>query len=69
MILEIDGADHLNEAGKERDHVRDALLARQGFRVMRISGYEILREGNHVLEMIGQQIEQRLSELDMMKDR
>jgi very-short-patch-repair endonuclease len=48
LILEMDGAEHFSEAGKERDRVRDEFLARQGYRVVRISGYEILREGNHV---------------------
>ena len=65
LILEIDGADHLSEAGKARDRAGDEFLARQGYRVVRILGYEILRDGNHVLEMIGQQVEKRLSELDI----
>jgi very-short-patch-repair endonuclease len=69
LILEMDGAEHFSEAGKERDRVRDEFLARQGYRVVRISGYEILREGNHVLEMIGQQVEKRISELDTIEDR
>jgi very-short-patch-repair endonuclease len=62
LILEIDGAEHLGEGGKELDRMRDTFLARQGYRVVRILGYEILRDGNNVLEMIGQQVEQRMSE-------
>ena len=31
LILEIDGADHLSEAGKERDRAGDEFLARQGY--------------------------------------
>ena len=69
LILEIDGVDHLSEVGKERDRAGDEFLARQGYRVVRISGYEILREGNHVLEMIGEQVEKRLSELDTIENR
>ena len=69
LILDVDGAEHLSEGGQERDRMCDAFLARQGYRVVRISGYEILRDGNRVLEMIGQQVEQRLSELEVMKDR
>jgi very-short-patch-repair endonuclease len=62
LILEMDGAKHLSEAGKERDHVRDDFLARQGYRVVRISGYEILRDANQVVQLIEQQVEKRLLE-------
>ena len=43
LVLEIDGKDHLTAEGKERDRVRDEALARQGFLVLRIPGYDVLR--------------------------
>jgi very-short-patch-repair endonuclease len=48
LILEIDGTDHFTAAGQERDRVRDDFLKRQGYRVVRISGFEVLRAGNPV---------------------
>jgi very-short-patch-repair endonuclease len=44
LILEVDGAAHLTEDGQEHDRVRDELLAKQGYRVVRIAGYDVLRE-------------------------
>ena len=63
LILEIDGADHFTAAGQERDRVRDEFLSRQGYRVVRISGYEILRAGNEVLEVIREEVAKRMQEL------
>jgi very-short-patch-repair endonuclease len=42
LILEIDGAEHHGEGGKERDCIRDEFLARQGYCVVCILGYEIV---------------------------
>jgi len=50
LILEVDGADHFTEEGTERDRVRDEALARQGYLVVRISGFDVLREPERVRE-------------------
>ena len=63
LILEIDGADHFTGAGQERDRVRDEFLSRQGYRVVRISGYDVLRAGNEVFEMIREEVGKRMQEL------
>lgn len=44
LILEGDGADHFTEAGQERDRTGDEAPAREGYLVMRISGFYVLRE-------------------------
>ena len=62
-IMEIDGTDHFTAAGQERDRVRDDFLTGRGYRVVRISGYEVLRAGNEVIEMIREQVAQRMQEL------
>jgi very-short-patch-repair endonuclease len=63
LIIEVDGADHFTAAGQERDRVRDEFLSRQGYRVVRISGYEVLRAGNEVLELIRGEVATRMQEL------
>jgi len=63
LILEIDGADHLTQKGKERDQVRDEFLNKLGYRIVRIKGFDILRAGSEVLERITQEVTQRMQEL------
>ena len=62
LILEIDGADHFTETGKHRDHVRDNFLNTHAFRVVRIAGYEVLRDGRQVRAMIVEEVKKRLAE-------
>jgi len=68
LILEIDGADHLTGAGQDRDRARDDFLARQGYRVVRISGYEVLQAGSQVIAMIREQVIKRMQELGIDGD-
>jgi very-short-patch-repair endonuclease len=65
LILEVDGADHLTDAGKEYDRVRDEALAGQGYLVVRISGYDVLREPGRTLERIEECVRERRRELGM----
>lgn len=64
LILEIDGADHFTETGQDRDRARDDFLNRQGYRVVRIAGYDVLREESQVLEMIKEQVKKRMQEIE-----
>src|SRR5262245_55876455 len=59
LILEIDGADHFTEAGRECDRVRDEALGSQGYRVVRIAGFDVLREPQRVLQCIEEQVRER----------
>ena len=62
LILEIDGADHFTEDGRERDRERDDFLARQGYRVVRIAGYDVLREPSLCLKKIEEAVKKRMQE-------
>jgi very-short-patch-repair endonuclease len=66
-ILEIDGTDHLTEGGRQRDHVRDDFLNRHGYRVVRISGYNVLREPGSCLAPITEQVQRRMREMESGK--
>ncbi len=63
LILESDGSDHLTEAGQARDHLRDEFLQAQGYRVVRIAGFDILRAGREVLDRIEREVKERMQEL------
>ena len=63
LVIEIDGADHVTAEGQQRDRVRDEALARQGFLVTRIPGYDVLREPERVLARIETVVSERMREL------
>ena len=63
LILEVDGADHFTEAGRERDRVRDEALAREGYLVVRISGFDVLREPERACQRIQERVRERMREL------
>ena len=52
LIIEVDGSDHLSESGLERDRRRDQFLKKQGFKILRVPGYEVLREDGRARKRI-----------------
>jgi very-short-patch-repair endonuclease len=52
LIIEVDGASHFTASGIEHDQVRDAYLKNLGYRVLRIPGYALIREGREVVMQI-----------------
>ena len=44
LIVEIDGEPHLTAEGRERDRVRDQYLRELGYKILRVPGYEVIRE-------------------------
>ncbi|HEY2828208.1 MAG TPA: endonuclease domain-containing protein [Pirellulales bacterium] len=63
LVLEIDGTDHFTAKGKQRDRVRDEVLERQDYRVVRIAGYDVLREADACLERIREEVRGRMREM------
>jgi very-short-patch-repair endonuclease len=45
LVIEIDGEHHLTPEGIEHDRIRDAFLKQLGYQVLRIQGFDILRDG------------------------
>jgi very-short-patch-repair endonuclease len=62
LILEVDGAKHFADDGREQDRIRDDFLKEQGYRVVRIAGYDVSRDGRQVLERIKAEVKQRIDE-------
>ena len=44
LVIEIDGAHHWTPEGIEHDQIRDRFLISLGYQVLRIPGFEILRD-------------------------
>jgi very-short-patch-repair endonuclease len=49
IVVEVDGSQHFSS---QRDHVRDARLAREGFQVLRYWNNDVLQKPKSVLEDI-----------------
>jgi very-short-patch-repair endonuclease len=62
LIIEVDGEPHLTAEGKEHDRVRDDFLRNEGYEILRISGYDVIRDSWKVRERIIGLIERRLKE-------
>ena len=52
LVVEVDGSQHLDAEGENRDARRDAYLESCGLRVLRFNNLEVLQEMDAVLEVI-----------------
>ena len=52
LIIEIDGDAHFTEEGLERDRIRDRFLSERGYKILRIPGYEVIREDGNAFQRI-----------------
>jgi very-short-patch-repair endonuclease len=66
LIVEVDGKHHQTEDGRERDESRDQYLAKRGYAVLRIPGYEVLRDPAGVRYLIENAINARI-EFDSLR--
>ena len=52
VAIEIDGGQHYNAEGKEKDRLRDESMTRAGITVLRFSDREVLENLDSVLEKL-----------------
>ena len=52
LVIEVDGSQHYQKDGKEKDKVRDAYMSRLGLRVLRFSDRDVLVNIDGVFEVI-----------------
>ena len=52
LVIELDGSQHYEVEGKQKDLVRDEYLRSLGLTVLRYSNFDILRDFNGVCEDI-----------------
>jgi adenine-specific DNA-methyltransferase len=61
LAIELDGGVHYLEQGRVRDEARDTFLAARGIRVVRFSDWDLLLDGEAVLEAIWREIQDQRS--------
>ena len=59
LIVEADGEHHFTEDGQRRDRQRDTFLRDAGYEILRLPGYDILRDPVACRKRIEQAIDQR----------
>ena len=52
LVIEVDGEPHLTESAQRYDRDRDRFLNQLGYKVLRIPGYEVIREDGQALKKI-----------------
>jgi len=52
VVIELDGEQHGRDGNRLRDSVRDSILAREGYRVLRFWNHEIVESFDAVKETI-----------------
>ena len=52
LVIEVDGKPHLTPEGMEHDRIKDQFLKSKGYAILRIPGYEILRDPDSVRNRI-----------------
>ncbi|MCA9131986.1 MAG: DUF559 domain-containing protein [Planctomycetales bacterium] len=62
LVIEVDGEPHRTPEGMEHDRRRDRYLASLGYRILRIPGYEVLREDSNVAARIERFVRQAIAE-------
>ena len=61
LVVEIDGAQHLEQPNVTRDQRRDGYFRRQRLQVLRFDNLQVLQEGQSVLETIWAHCKRELS--------
>lgn len=62
LVIEVDGAQHLEAAAHRRDTARDAWLARRGYQTLRFHASEVLADPDDVCRQILDRLKARLPE-------
>ena len=60
LIIEVDGAPHLTPTGQANDARRDRWLRKQGYRVVRIPGFAVLKDSDRVWMTLCEIVRERI---------
>ncbi len=56
VAVEIDGSQHLEEERKKKDEEKDKLLLSKGWRILRITANEAIKNGSNVIESVAKML-------------
>ena len=52
LVIEVDGGQHYEAEGKDKDHIRDEYMKRLGINILRFSDRDVLKRIDAVIEKI-----------------
>jgi len=61
LVIELDGSQHYQENGIQKDKVRDQYFKKEGFTVLRFSNTEIIENVDGVIDMIWEILQKKKS--------
>lgn len=61
LIVELDGSQHGTDAGKAKDAIRDGILTKDGFLVLRFANWQVFQELDVVVNHICERCKQRVA--------
>jgi len=56
LVIEVDGGQHYSAEGKDKDHIRDDHMKKNGILVLRFSDRDVLKRINTVIEKIWREL-------------
>ncbi|QDS93358.1 hypothetical protein FF011L_21210 [Roseimaritima multifibrata] len=65
LVVEVDGSDHVTDQGIQHDAERDRFLQTLGYLILRVPGFEVLRDRSAVRKNIAQAVRKRRAALGM----
>lgn len=61
LVIEVDGGQHYEKEGIEKDKARDEYLNSLGLRILRFNNFEVLKNIEGVVERIAEEMSRNLS--------
>jgi very-short-patch-repair endonuclease len=58
-VVEVDGDPHYTEEGLAKDRAREAYLSARGYRVLRVTNADVMRNGEGVYLTVAAALEER----------
>jgi very-short-patch-repair endonuclease len=68
LVVEIDGATHSTAAEREHDAIRNKVLGREGWRILRVSNKDVCKNINETLQLISRSARCAPSVTDCVRD-
>jgi very-short-patch-repair endonuclease len=68
LVIEVDGATHSTEAEREHDAIRSRVLAREGWRILRVKNEDVTKNLYQTLQLISRSARCAPSVLDCVQD-
>jgi very-short-patch-repair endonuclease len=69
LVIELDGGQHFSDQAEKKDAARSAVIEAQGFKVLRFSNHDVMKNRASVLETIAAAVAERAPTLTFLRKR